>query len=174
MVLFIEMAGIIPSLAMKDTDSIGKASKTIEDSDGQVSVSVDWLARPGEFMVTIDYFGYLTQEGMVNAWMSINGVQREFVTMKVELPNRHQKIRFLSFHPMTGKKGPASLKKLEPSDVVDYLLFRNAPYYPQFGKFILEIKFFANGRWDGNANEGNKNFVFEFNSPVSAIVADHS
>lgn len=162
-------AGIAP----RDEDPIAVQKKSIADMDGECTVTVEWLRRPGEFALNIDYFGYLTQEGMVNLYLEINGVRREFLTLTEELPNRHQRIRILSFHPMTGKKGPNGLKKLAPVEMVDYLLFQNAPYYPQFGTLQVQVKFFAHGRWDGDGNRGNENFVYEFQSPIQAEVKDH-
>jgi len=158
---------------MNDTDVAGRAQKTVIDQNGEVTVTFDWLARPGEFALTIEYFGYLTQEGMVNAYLSVNGIQREFITLKEELPNRHQRIKILSFHPMDTKKGGKGLKKISSNEMIDYMLFRNAPYYPQFGEVQIEIKFFANGRWDGDGNRNDANYVFNFKSPIKAEVQDH-
>jgi hypothetical protein len=160
---------------MKDTDSIGRASQTIRDTQGEVTVTLDWLRRPGEFALTIDYYGYLTQEGIVNAYLSVNGTQREFITMKEELSNRHQRIRILSFHPTAKVKGNANrLATIADSEVIDYLLFKNAPYYPQFGTVKIELKFFAHGRWDGDGNCNNENYCFKFVNPLKDTVAlDH-
>ncbi len=160
--------------APRDEDPIAVEKKTITDLDGECTVTIEWLRRPGEFALTIDYFGYLTQEGRVNLYLEVNGARREFLTLTEELPNRHQRIRILSFHPMTGKKGPNSLKKLAPVEVVDHLLFQNAPYYPQFGTMQVQVKFFAHGRWDGDSNRNNENFVYEFQSPICAEPNDHA
>lgn len=160
-------------MGFEDTDVIGRMTKTIRDADGEVTLTLDWLRRPGEFALTIDYYGYLTQEGMVNAFLSVNQTNREFITLREELPNRHQRIRILSFHPTTGKKGPKSLKKLAPVEMVDYPLFLNAPYYPTFGTVNIEVKFFANSRWDGDSQRGNGNYQVTFASPVKEAANDH-
>ncbi|HNV69654.1 MAG TPA: hypothetical protein PKO06_08160, partial [Candidatus Ozemobacteraceae bacterium] len=99
-------AEVMAGLAPRDEDPVAVQRKTISDFDGECTVTVEWLRRPGEFALTIDYFGYLTQEGRVNLYLEVNGARREFLTLTEELPNRHQRIRILSFHPMTGKKGP--------------------------------------------------------------------
>ncbi|HOT28141.1 MAG TPA: hypothetical protein PLU72_08115 [Candidatus Ozemobacteraceae bacterium] len=152
-----------------DEEPIGARAHTFVDADGEVSVTVEWLRRPGEFAVTIEYYGYLTQEGMVNCYLSINGISREFITMKEETPARRQRIRILSFHPTVGR----GLRPLGPGEIVDYLLFRNAPYYPQFGKFEIELKFFANGRWDGDGNNSNDNYRAAFDCPLDTPAQDH-
>ena len=152
--------------ASQDLVAVGKAGKTIEDTDGKVSVTLEWLTRPGEFALNIEYFGYLTQEGPVNLFLLVNGVKREFLTLKEEMPNRHQRIRLISFHPTTSKAGPNALVKLAKHEVVDYLLFKNAPYYSQFGEVKIEMKFFAHGRWDGDGNRGNENYRFSFKNPM--------
>ncbi|HEY9072204.1 MAG TPA: hypothetical protein VIV61_18230, partial [Candidatus Ozemobacteraceae bacterium] len=116
-----------------DDQPLAQRSRTITDGDGEVTVTLEWLRRPGEFALTIDYYGYLTQEGPVNLYLAVNGTQREFVTLPAELENRHQRIRILSFHPTRVSEGSRSLRSLARDETVDYLLFRNAPYYPQFG-----------------------------------------
>lgn len=152
--------------AERDVVPAGQVEQTIEDNNGIVTVRMEWLTRPGEFALEIDYFGYLTQEGPVNLFLMVNGVTREFLTLKEEMPNRHQRVRILSFHPTTTKKGPNALKKLSSAEMVDYLLFKNAPYYPQFGEVLLEMKFFANGRWDGDGNNSDGNFRFVMKNPL--------
>ncbi len=152
-----------------DEEPIGTRAHTFVDADGDVTVTVEWLRRPGEFAVTIDYYGYLTQEGMVNCYLRINGTSREFITLKEETPARHQRIRILSFHPTIDR----GLRPLAPDELVDYLLFRNAPYYPQFGRFEIEMKFFANGRWDGDGNNSNNNYKTAFDCPIDTPAQDH-
>ena len=163
----------LAALGARDEAVVAEKTQTIKDSNGEVRVTWQWLARPGEMAVTIDYFGYLTQEGTVNLYLDLNGVKREFLTMQEELPNRIQRIRILSFHPSVNENGVNVLKTLPAADIVDYKLFKNAPYYPQFGKVRMELKFFANGRWDGDANRNNENYLFEFESAVSDRPTDH-
>jgi len=172
--LFMGLFGcVVQNFAAEDEKAIGISEKIAHDADGQVKVQMEWLRRPGEFALEIEYFGYLTQEGMVNFFIEINGIKREFVTFKEEMPNRTQKIRILSFHPIINKDGGDQMKQLLNSEQVDYMLFRNAPYYDQFGKVHVEIKFFANGRWDGDSNKSNSNFIFEFDSPIKDFPQDH-
>lgn len=159
--------------AIEDEKVVARAAKTISDRDGDVKVTVEWLRRPGEFALTIDYHGYLTQEGMVNAWVKVNGIEREFVTMREELPGRVQRIRILSFHPTATIKGVNRMRPLVASETVDHMLFRNAPYYQQFGDVAIEMKFFAHGRWDGDGNRNDENYVFRFTSPITGGPADH-
>ncbi|HMM61929.1 MAG TPA: hypothetical protein PKC25_17560, partial [Candidatus Rifleibacterium sp.] len=73
---------------MNDLDIINSETRDITDADGTVSVRVDWLQRPGEMAMTITYNGFLTQEGLANFYIEVNGEQREFMTMKQELKNR--------------------------------------------------------------------------------------
>ena len=149
--------------------------KTIKSGDSEVSVRYEWLNRPGEMAVTIDYYGYLIQEGMVNLYLEVNGEAREFVTLRQELPNRKQRIRLISYRPLKepGKVGSNALLDLGPHEVVDHLLFRNAPYYAEFGEVRVEMKFFAHGRWDGDLSNNNGNYVFSFKSPISGEAAFH-
>ncbi|GAB4279978.1 MAG: hypothetical protein Kow0029_24260 [Candidatus Rifleibacteriota bacterium] len=159
--------------SMEDMKIICSETQTVKDSDGEVSVKVDWLARPGEMAVTITYYGYLTQEGMVNMYLNVNGQERDFVTLKQELKNRAQRIRYLSFHPVINQKGKNILAPLSADTVVDSLLFRNAPYYQQFGDLVVELKFFCNGRWDGDGNNHNENYRFVFTSRIKDFPMDH-
>lgn len=156
-----------------DEEPIGTRTHTFTDRDGEVTVTVEWLRRPGEFAVAIDYYGYLTQEGMANCYLSINGISRDFITLKEETPARHQRIRILSFHPSLAGKSGRGLRPLGPGELVDYLLFRNAPYYPQFGRFEIEMKFFANGRWDGDGNNSDNNYKIAFDCPLDMPAQDH-
>ncbi len=146
--------------------------KTISDKDGEVTVTLEFLNRPGEFALTIHYFGYLTQEGPVNCWLEVNGIQREFVTLS-ELPDRSQQVKILSFHPSVLEDGVNRLRELGKDEMVDYLLFRNAPYFPQLGNVKVALKFFANGRWDGDGNHENDNYRFEFTGPATTVAFDH-
>lgn len=157
---------------LHEDSPIAKQSQSISDNDGKVTVTCEWLKRPGEMALTIDYYGYLIQEGMVNFYIEVNGEQREFLTMIKELPDRSQRVRLISFHPIRKKmeKGISALKKLEDHTLVDHLLFRNAPYYSALGKVRIELKFFAHGRWDGDSKKDNGNFVFEFTSPLKGDV----
>jgi len=173
MFLVIIMLMVNTSLYANSCDVISSQTKSIEDSNGKVSVKVDWLERPGEIAITISYDGYLTQEGMVNMYLSVNGVERDFITLKEEDENRTQRIRIISFQPMTMTKGPNQIKKLPIDTAVDYLLFEKAPYYGQFGDLKIEAKFFCNSRWDGNDNNNDGNFVFSFKSPIKAFPQDH-
>ncbi len=161
------------AVGLRDEDVLASRTLTCKDADGEVKVTMEWLRRPGEMALTIEYFGYLIQEGTVNFYLEVNGIRREFCTFQEQLPSRAQRIRFRSFHPTTVHKGVTKLKTLPPGEVVDYLLFRNAAYYPQFGKTHIELKFFAHGRWDGDSNHGNANYVFEFESPVEEKTQDH-
>ncbi|HOY65354.1 MAG TPA: hypothetical protein PLP29_00615 [Candidatus Ozemobacteraceae bacterium] len=169
--LFLTTAASFASLTTDETGDdeqpLAHRSRTITDRDGEVTVSLEWLRRPGEFALTIDYYGYLTQEGPVNLYLSVNGTQREFVTLPAELENRHQRIRILSFHPTRVTEGARGLRSLARDEAVDYLLFRNAPYYPQFGEVEIEMKFFAHDRWDGDANAGNGNYRVSFACPAT-------
>jgi len=167
------MNGLRDVVLSEDEEVIGQHSHRFVDNDGEVAVTMEWLRRPGEFSMTIDYYGYLTQEGHVNFYLEINGTRREFVTMSEELSDRHQRIRILSFHPSIERDGARGLKPLAPGEVVDYLLFRTAPYYPQFGKANIELKFFANDRWDGDGNNGNENYKITFPCPIKAPAQDH-
>lgn len=158
---------------MADLNIVHSEVKTITDSDGEVRVRVDWFARPGEMALTVTYNGFLTQEGMVNMFLTVNGETREFVTMKSELKNRAQKIRLISFHPVVNEKGINKLAAIPQDTLVDSLLFRNAPYYSQFGDMDVEIKFFIHGRWDGDGNNNNENYRFSFKSRLSDFAMDH-
>ncbi|MDD3148960.1 MAG: hypothetical protein PHD82_16825 [Candidatus Riflebacteria bacterium] len=158
---------------MNDLDIIHSETKDITDADGTVSVRVDWLRRPGEMALTITYNGYLTQEGMANFFIEMNGQTRDFMTLKQEMKNRAQRLRILSFHPTRRVKGVNRLMELPENTVVDSLLFRNAPYYKQFGELNIAIKFFIHGRWDGDGNNNNENFLFSFVSPVTDMPQFH-
>ncbi|HNW36250.1 MAG TPA: hypothetical protein PKM25_15025 [Candidatus Ozemobacteraceae bacterium] len=167
------MIGLSDVVLSEDEEVIGQQSHTFIDKDGEVNITLEWLRRPGEFAMTIDYYGFLTQEGPVNFYLDINGTRREFVTMGEELKDRHQRIRILSFHPCIEQDGANGLKPLASGEVVDYLLFRTAPYYPQFGKVDIEMKFFAHDRWDGDGNKNNENYRISFSCPIKAEVQDH-
>lgn len=158
---------------MNDLDIVHSETREITDADGTVRVRLDWLQRPGEMAMTITYDGYLTQEGMVNFYLVVNGQTREFSTMKQELKNRAQKIRFLSFHPTIRENNINRLAQLPDNTVVDSLLFRNAPYYQQFGSLNVEVKFFIHSRWDGDSNNNNENFRFSFISPITDMPKFH-
>jgi hypothetical protein len=153
--------------AMKDTDVINSEVREFVDADGKVKVKLDWLRRPGEMALTITYYGYLTQEGMVNLYINVNGETREFLTMKKELQNRAQQIKLISFHPTTNDNGVNRLSKLRKDTVVDSLLFKNAPYYSCFGDVNISFKFFANGRWDGDGTRNNENYNFIVKSKIN-------
>lgn len=159
--------------ATSDLNIIHSQTKTIIDANGKVTVKVDWLERPGEMAITIIYYGYLTQEGLTNLFLSVNGETREFLTMKKELKNRAQKLRIISFHPTVFKDGVNQLAQIPDDTIVDSLLFRKAPYYQQFGELIIEVKFFCHGRWDGDSNNNNENYRFVFNSPIQGTAVDH-
>ncbi|MBF0502738.1 MAG: hypothetical protein HQM09_21570 [Candidatus Riflebacteria bacterium] len=134
---------------------------------GEISVTMDWLERPGEFALTITYWGQLTQEGPVNVWMNLNGVERGFVTL-TELPDRHQMVRILSYQPTaTNADGGTILRSLEDYERVDIDFFSKAGYYTAFGQNRLECKFFVNGRWEGDPGNNDSNYVFTFIPPVS-------
>ncbi|HOT29691.1 MAG TPA: hypothetical protein PLU72_16060 [Candidatus Ozemobacteraceae bacterium] len=157
----------------EDIEPIGVQTHRFVDHDGEVKLTVEWLRRPGEFAVTIDYFGYLTQEGRVNCYLELNGTRREFITLRESASDRHQRIRILSFHPTVTRGSSRGLKKLTPEEVVDYLLFTNAPYYPQFGNVNVEMKFFSHGRWDGDGNNNNENYRISFPCPIKVQAEDH-
>lgn len=149
-----------------DDEVIHSETKTTVDNDGIVKVTLQWLKRPGEMAIEINYFGYLIQEGTVNFYLSVNGVQREFMTLLHKEPLSFHKTRILSFHPTIIENGITKIKELANGEIVDKELFKNAAYYSHFGKTFIEVKFFAHGRWDGDGNNGNSNYVFEFESPI--------
>lgn len=161
------------NLPKHDTDILYSKTKVFEDSRGKITVRLDWLRRPGEMAITIDYFGYLIQEGMANFYLSVNGIQREFLTLKQELPNRTQRIKIISFHPTEKVDGVNRLQTLSDELMLDSLLFRNAPYYKQFGDVQIEIKFFCHSRWHGDANNNDANFNISFSSPIDGYKLDH-
>lgn len=164
----------ITQLSANHYDTINSVTKNIEDSNGCVSVKVDWLARPGEIAITVVYDGYLTQEGMVNMYLSVNGTQREFVTLASNNENRKQQIKIISYHPTQLTKGVNKLIQLPEDTIVDYILFRNAPYYSQFGEIDIECKFFCNSRWDGDdANNNDGNYHLTFSSLIKSFPQDH-
>jgi hypothetical protein len=123
--------------------------------------------------LTIQYNGYLPQEGMGNFYLDINGERREFFTMRQELKNRAQRTRILSFHPTIKDNNVNRLAQLPADTLVDSMLFRNAPYYKQFGNINVEIIFFCHGRWDGDANNNNQNYRFSFASKIADFSVDH-
>ncbi|MEW6712118.1 MAG: hypothetical protein AB1403_20025 [Candidatus Riflebacteria bacterium] len=159
--------------AMADLNIVHSQTQKVVDADGEVSVRVDWLERPGEMAITITYYGYLTQEGMANVYLNVNGEAREFLTMKKELKNRAQRLRIISFHPTVVEDGINKLSRIPDDSMVDSLLFKNAPYYQQFGELVIEAKFFCHGRWDGDGNNNNENYRFVFTSPVKGFAMDH-
>lgn len=159
--------------AMADVNIVYSQTASVVDADGEVRVRVDWLERPGEMAITITYNGYLTQEGMANVYLSVNGEAREFLTMKKELKNRAQKLRIMSFHPTIIENGINRLSRIPDDTLIDSLLFRNAPYYQQFGELVIEAKFFCHGRWDGDGNNNDENYRFVFNSPIKGFSMDH-
>ena len=158
---------------MNDCDIIHSESKEITDADGTVSVRVDWLRRPGEMAMTITYNGFLTQEGLTNFYIDVNGQTRDFLTMKQEMKNRAQRIRILSFHPTRRENGINRLVELPENTLIDSLLFRNAPYYQQFGTLNVAVKFFIHGRWDGDGNHNNDNYLFSFTSRITDMPQYH-
>ena len=151
---------------MNDFDIIHSEIKEIVDADGVVALRVDWLRRPGEMALTIIYNGFLTQEGMANFYVKVNGETRDFMTLQQEMKNRAQRLRIISFHPTARQQKVNKLIELPAGTVVDSLLFRNAPYYKQFGALDIEIKFFIHGRWDGDGNNNDENYRFSFSSPI--------
>ncbi len=161
------------SAAMAELNIVHSETKKIVDADGEVTVRVDWFESPGEMAITIVYYGFLTQEGMANVYLNVNGESRDFLTMKKELKNRAQKLRIISYHPTVKVKGINRLSQIPDDTVVDSLLFRNAPYYEQFGELVIEAKFFCHGKWDGDTNNNNENFRFVFNSPIKGFAMDH-
>lgn len=177
MMVLVSIFGLLGnSMANAEPDDIiASEKKTVRDNNGEVTVQLDWLDRPGEFALTIDYFGFLTQEGLANFFLEVNGTRREFLTMREELPDRTQRIRILSFQPLQkrAKAGPNMLKKLPSNTLVDHLLFTNAPYYSQLGNVRIELKFFIHGRWDGDGNQNDGNFRFEFANTRLAELTDH-
>ncbi|HNX74669.1 MAG TPA: hypothetical protein PLM07_06500 [Candidatus Rifleibacterium sp.] len=158
---------------MNDCDIIHSESKEITDADGTVSIRIDWLRRPGEMAMTITYNGFLTQEGLANFYIDLNGQTRDFITMKQEMKNRAQRIRILSFHPTRRENGINRLVELPENTLVDSLLFRNAPYYEQFGTLNVAVKFFIHGRWDGDGNNNNENYLFSFTSRIKDMPQYH-
>lgn len=172
--LLVSFAIVLPGFtAMADLNILHSQTQTIVDNDGEVRIRVDWLERPGEMAITVTYNGFLTQEGMVNFYLNVNGEARNFITLKKELKNRAQKIRLLSFHPTEKINGVTKLMRIPDDTNVDGLLFRNAPYYKEFGDMVIEAKFFVHGRWDGDANHNNENYRFVFSSSISGISMDH-
>ncbi|MDD2998170.1 MAG: hypothetical protein EOM80_11105 [Erysipelotrichia bacterium] len=158
---------------MDDLNIVNTVIKEITDADGTVKLRIDWLKRPGEMLMTITYNGFLTQEGMVNFYIDVNGVTRDFMTMKQEIRNRAQRIKILSFHPVIRDNGVNRLAQLPEDTIVDSLLFRNAPYYKVFGPMKVEMKFFCHGRWDGDGNNNNENYCFTFASPITDFPQNH-
>lgn len=158
---------------MNDLEIVHSETKEIKDQNGTINVRIDWLKRPGEMALTVTYYGYLTQEGMVNFYINVNGEQREFLTFKQEMKSRAQRIRLLSFHPTVKHKKVNKLAELPEDTMVDHLLFRNAPYYKQFGSCDVEIIFFAHGRWHGDSSKNNENFRISFESPITDFPKDH-
>lgn len=156
-----------------DLEIVHTETQEIVDKEGSVKLRLDWLKRPGEMALTINYNGYLTQEGMVNCYITVNGEAREFITMRQELKNRAQRTRILSFHPTIKEKDVNRLAQLPEDTLVDSLLFRNAPYYKQFGTVNIEIIFFCHSRWDGDSNNNNENYRFSFASPIADFSVDH-
>lgn len=148
-------------------------TQVLKDDDGEVRVTLDWLESPGEMALTIDYYGYLTQEGMANIYLQLNGEERQFLTMLEELPDRSQRIKVMSYHPTVIDNGVNKIAPLPGNIMVDSLLFRNAAYYAQFGPTKIEMKFFCHSRWDGDSSNDNHNFVFVFNSPITDFRVDH-
>lgn len=158
---------------MNDLETVHTETKEIIDQDGSVKIRVDWLKSPGEMMLTITYNGFLTQEGLANFYLKINGEQREFMTMRQEMKNRAQRIKIISFHPTKRDKKINRLVQLPADTIVDKLLFKNAPYYKQFGTLDIEIIFFCHGRWDGDGNNNNENYRFSFVSDITDFSVDH-
>lgn len=156
----------LASAQIADLEIIHSETQEIIDPEGSVKLRVDWLKSPGEMALTIQYNGYLTQEGMVNCYLRVNGETREFVTLRQELKNRAQRLRILSFHPTIREKKVNRLAELPDDTLVDSLLFRNASYYQQFGPLNIEIIFFCHSRWDGDTNNNNENYRFSFASPI--------
>jgi len=158
---------------MHDLEIVHTETKEIKDGNATISLRMDWFNRPGEMALTVTYYGYLTQEGMVNFYINVNGEQREFVTMKQEMKNRAQRVRMISFHPTVKHKKVNKLAEIPSDTVVDHLLFRNAPYYKQFGSCNVEFIFFAHGRWHGDSSNNNENFRVSFESPLTDFPKDH-
>jgi len=158
---------------MNDLEIVHSETKEIIDQDGIVKIRVDWFKSPGEMALTITYNGYLTQEGLANFYLKINGEQREFLTMRQEMKNRAQRTRIISFHPTIRDKKINRLVELPSDTIVDKLLFKNAPYYKQFGQLDIEIIFFCHGRWDGDGNNNNENYRFSFISDIIDFSVDH-
>jgi len=171
--LAVLLATVQAGAQMHDLEIVHSETKEIKDANGTIKLRMDWLNRPGEMALTVTYYGYLTQEGMVNFYIDVNGERREFVTMKQEMKNRAQRIRLLSFHPTVKDKKVNRLAKLPNDTVVDHLLFRNAPYYQQFGSCNVEIIFFVHGRWHGDSTKNNANFCVSFASPITDFPANH-
>lgn len=171
--IFIIFLAATAGAQMNDLEIVHSETREIKDQDGSVKIRVDWLKRPGEMALTITYNGFLTQEGMVNFYMQVNGEQREFVTMRQEMKNRAQRTRILSFHPTKKENNINRLAELPADTIVDQLLFRNAPYYKQFGGLDIEIIFFCHGRWDGDGNNNNQNYRFNFVSNITDFSVDH-
>lgn len=158
---------------MNDFDVVHSEIKEVVDADGVVAIRIDWLRRPGEMAMTIIYNGFLTQEGMANFYIKVNGETRDFLTLQQEMKNRAQRLRIISFHPTARHRNVNKLIELPAGTIVDNLLFRNAPYYKQFGDLDIEIKFFIHGRWDGDSNNNNENYRFSFSSPISDMPRFH-
>lgn len=156
-----------------DTKTISSSTQVIQNGPGYVSVTVKWLKRPGEMAIIINYYGFLTQEGMVNFYIDVNGEQRNFMTFKKEHDNRSQSITILSFHPVQLTDGINRLINIPDNIMVDALLFRQAPYYAQFGDLNIELKFFCHGRWEGDAENNNENYRFTFKSTIDGYKMYH-
>lgn len=142
-------------------DPVSEQTATFTAGRREVSVTFARLERPGEFSVTVKYWGPLTQEGPVNMWISLNGVTREMITLH-ELSDRRQTITLLSFHPIDPHAKGTALTPLPPTTIVDPDFFRQACYEAEFGQNQLEFIFFAHGRWDGDQNHNNANYSCRF------------
>ncbi|MBF0545714.1 MAG: hypothetical protein HQM08_14820 [Candidatus Riflebacteria bacterium] len=150
---------------LKPDKPISSSDVMLDVVDGAIQVKLDWLERPGEFALTVLYWGPLTQEGNVNLWVNFNGVSRNFLTL-CEMPDRRQMLVIYSFQPtIKSSDGNVQIRELQPWEIVDTNLFQNSAYYKEFGTNSIEFKFFANGRWEGDRKNNNQNWRCVFSPP---------
>ncbi|NLM17167.1 MAG: hypothetical protein GX221_05555 [Candidatus Riflebacteria bacterium] len=146
---------------------IASETKSIVDNEGTVTLRLEYI-EPREMILSVMYYGYLNNEGPVNFYIDFNGQRREFMTMKTFFEDRRQLLKIISFNPLKiGKNGVPVPIDLPDSVQLDHLLFNNAYFANESGINKIEIKFFANSKWDGDGNRDNANYEFYFACPCS-------
>lgn len=172
----LQVPSLIAESGVNPEAPIRSLSQSRNSKSEEVTVTVGFLNRPGEFSLEIRYYGVLLQEGAVNCFLDVNGTSREFVCLAQEQEDGSRRVKILSFHPVVRgeDQGPNRLRAIQVGELVDYLLFRTAPYYPQLGKVKVTVRFFSNGRYGNDGNKIGGAYHFEFESPVSEAPLDHS